>query len=293
MPKKGLSTGNMGKKIITRCTHCLFILIISLLPTISTANKYDEPAYKLKTIVLDAGHGGDKPGARGKSSLEKDIALEVTLKLGKAIEEALPGVKVVYTRTTDVDMDLYKRIEFANEKKADLFISIHCNAAANRRERRRNKAGKYYYVNVPNTTPRGTETLVSGFNRLGEQDAAVRENADLLLEENYEENYQGFDPKDPESYIILSLMKNQYREQSIRLASNIQDEFTKSGRIDRGVKEQGLAVLARAGMPAVLTEIGFISNPQEEQYMKSQSGQSEIVKNLLDAIKAYKRQVER
>lgn len=270
-----------------------FLLLIITIPTIATANKYDDPIYKIKTIVLDAGHGGDKPGARGRSSLEKDIALSVVLKLGKAIEAELPGVKVLYTRTTDVDVDLYKRIEFANKNKADLFISVHCNAAAAKRERRRNKAGKYYYVTVPNTTPRGTETLVSGFGRLGEQDAAVRENADMLLEENYEENYQGFDPNDPESYIIFSLMKNQYREQSIKLASFMQQEYTKSGRIDRGVKEQGLAVLAAAGMPAVLTEIGFISNPQEEELMKSNAGQSEIVKNLLNSIKSYKRQVER
>lgn len=247
----------------------------------------------MRTVVLDAGHGGPIPGAKGPTALEKDIALQVALKLGKAIEEALPGVKVMYTRDTDVNVDLYKRIEFANQNKADIFISIHCNAAPHKRERRRNSKGKYYYVNVPNRTARGTETLVSGYNRLGEQDAAIRENADILLEDNYEENYQGFDPSDPESYVIFSLMKNQYREQSIKLASLMQDEFARVGRVDRGVKEQGLAVLARAAMPAVLTEIGFISHPDEERYMKSDAGQAEIVENLLNAIKAYKRQVER
>ena len=283
---------DMINKRFTQYIH-YFLFLFIIIPTVTFANKYRDSVYTIKTIVLDAGHGGDIPGARGASSLEKNVALEVTLKLGKAIEAEIPGVKVYYTRTTDINVDLYKRIEFANEKKADIFISVHCNAAPERRVRRKNSKGVYYTARVPNTTVSGTETLVSGFSRLDEQDVAVRENADLLLEENYEENYPGFDPNDPESFIILQLMKNQYREQSIKLAALMQREYTKSGRVDRGVWEKSLAVLARAGMPAVLTEIGFISNPNEETYMKSEKGQAEIVKNLVDAIKAYKRQVER
>jgi N-acetylmuramoyl-L-alanine amidase len=139
---------------------------------------------------------------------------------------------------------------------------------------------------------RGVETFVSGFNRLGQQDAALRENASMLLEKDYKDNYDGFDPKDPESIIIFSLMKNQFREQSIKLASLMQTEYIATGRIDRGVKEQSLAVLAKAGMPAVLTEIGFISSPQEEEYMTSEYGQTEIVSCLLKAIQTYKKQVE-
>lgn len=268
-----------------------FVLLLFMGSTLSaqTADQTsgDEPNYRIRTIVLDPGHGGAKPGARGTKSLEKDIVLQVTLKLGKAIEEALPDVKVYYTRTTDVDMDLYKRTEFANQKKADIFISIHCNAAPNRRVTRNGRR-----VSVVNTEPHGTETLVLGFDRMGQQDAAIRENADILLEENHQENYD-FNPTDPETFLIFSLMKNQFREQSIKLASAIQKEFASRGRVDRGVKEQSLAVLARAGMPAVLTEIGFLSNPQEEQYMLSEIGQSEIVTNLLNAIKAYKRLTER
>src|SRR5690606_25226682 len=206
-----------------------FLFLLTSLPTFASANKYADSIYTIRSIVLDAGHGGDKPGARGSSSLEKHLALQVTLKLGKAIEAQIPGVKVYYTRTTDVDVDLYKRIEFANNKRADLFISIHCNSVPAKLARRIS----------------GTETFVSGFSRLGEQEAAVRENADILLEENYEDNYQGFDPKDPESYIVFSLMKNQFRDQSIRLASLIQGEYVKSGRPDRGVQELSLAVLAR------------------------------------------------
>ncbi|MFC3197816.1 N-acetylmuramoyl-L-alanine amidase [Parapedobacter deserti] len=269
-----------------------FLSALLFIPTASSANKYRDSVYTVKTVVLDAGHGGPISGAPGATSMEKDIALQVVLKLGKAIEREMPGVKVLYTRTTDVNVELYKRIELANKNKADLFISVHCNATPATRVRRRNSKGKYYYTTVQNKSTRGTETFVSGFHRLGEQDAAIRENADILLEDNYQENYQGFDPNDPASYIVFSLMKNQFRGQSIKLASLIQEQYAKSGREDRGVKELGLAVLAAAGMPAVLTEIGFISNPDEETYMKSERGQAEIVKNLLDAIKAYKRQVE-
>jgi len=267
----------MDKKAIVKLfKRKALVFLFCLLPLYGPFAQSDseDPSYKIKTIVLDAGHGGSKPGAVSRRTLEKDLALDITVKLGKAIEAALPDVKVYYTRTTDVDVDIYKRTEFANEKKADIFISIHCNSVKNR-------------------TALGTETLVLGFNMLGNQDAAIRENADILLEENYEENYQGFDPSDPETFIIFSLMRHQYREQSIKLASAIQKEFAGIGRIDRGVKEQTLGVLAKAGMPAVLTEIGFLSNPTEEDYMRSQKGQEEIVKNLLDAIKAYKRQTER
>jgi len=133
---------------------------------------------------------------------------------------------------------------------------------------------------------------VSGFGRLDEQDVVMRENESILLEKDYKENYEGYDPKDPESIILLSLMKNAFREQSIKLASFMQEEYIQNGRIDRGVKEQSLAVLAKAGMPAVLTEIGFISNPEEEEYINSESGQNEIVANLLKAIQTYKKQAE-
>lgn len=281
----------MEQKIKFQPFFFIFLLIYTIsIPhsLIAQAAADDESTYHIRTIVLDPGHGGNKPGTVGKKSKEKDIVLEVALKLGKAIERELPDVKVHYTRTTDVDVDIYKRTALANEKKADLFISIHCNAAPYKRVRQGNR-----WVNTMNTGPRGTETLVLGFNYLGNQDAALRENADILLEENFEENYQGFDPNDPESYIIFSLMRNQYRDQSIKLASAIQKEFTKRGRVDRGVKEQKLAVLMNAGMPAILTELGFLSNPEEEAYMLSEKGQEEIVQNLLDAIKQYKRQTER
>lgn len=265
-----------------RFINCLIlsIFLTSLFnPLNSSASvNYKYNKSKVKLIVIDAGHGGQDGSTRGIFSKEKDVALEVALRLGKAIESKLPDVKVIYTRKTDVFVNLYDRIGIANKEKADIFISIHCNSMG---------------FNVKNRTQvRGTETLVSGFGRIGEQDAALRENASVLLEKNYKDNYEGFDPNDPESYIIFSLMKNAYRDQSIKLASLLQDEYVKSGRVNRGVKEQSLAVLARAGMPAILTEIGFISNPTEEKYMNSEEGQEEIVNNIVNAIAIFKKQIE-
>lgn len=258
-------------------TSVLTFFSILLLPLLSFSEN-TEALFRIKTVVIDAGHGGHDGSTRGLIAREKDVALQVALKLGKAIEKTLPDVRVVYTRTEDVFIPLYERIAVANKVKADLFISIHCNSMPSNMKNR--------------SSVRGTETFVSGFNRLGQQDAALRENASLLLEKDYKDNYDGFDPNDPESIIIFSLMKNQFRDQSIKLATLMQNEYVATGRIDRGVKEQSLAVLAKAGMPAVLTEIGFISSPQEEEYMTSEYGQNEIVNCLLKAIQTYKKQVE-
>ena len=168
--------------------------------------------YKLKKIVIDAGHGGNKPGAAGSFSSEKNIALQVALKLGRKLESELPGVKILYTRKSDIDVSLYKRAEIANAAKADLFISIHCNSMPDRRvsaghtTKRGKKIPKYTYTK--DRTTRGTETFVAGSHRLHEQDGAIRENADIRLEKDYKKHYDGYDPKDPETFIILSLFKN-------------------------------------------------------------------------------------
>lgn len=255
-------------------------------------------AYKVKTIVVDAGHGGNKPGARGSISLEKNVALEVALKLGKKIERELPDVKVLYTRKTDVDVDFYKRAALANDNNADLFISIHCNSMPDRRVlvgHTKNKNGKRVpkYAYEKNKTTSGTETFVAGSHRLNEQDAAIRENEDIKLEKNYKQNYDGYDPNDPQTFIILSLFKNLFRDKSLKLARLIQENYTNNdGRVNRGVKEQGLLILQRCGLPAVLTEIGFISNPTEEKYMNSENGQEEIVNSIFKAIKTYKTETE-
>jgi len=234
-------------------------------------------AVKPLTIVVDAGHGGKDGSTRGLFSREKDVALAVALLLGETIEKEIPNSKVIYTRTEDVFIPLYERIAIANRAHADLFISIHCNSMPSNMRNR--------------TESRGVETFVSGSGRLGEQEVAVRENASILLEKNFKDNYEGYDPTDPESFIVLSLMKNAYRRQSIKLAKLIQDQYIQNGRVDRGVKEQSLAVLAKAGMPAVLTEIGFISNPSEEEYINSLSGRQEIVQNIKNAILEYTKPV--
>jgi N-acetylmuramoyl-L-alanine amidase len=253
--------------------------------------------YKVKTIVIDAGHGGDKPGAAGSYSLEKNVTLQVALKLGKKFEEDMPEVKILYTRKTDIDVPFFKRADIANDSKADIFISIHCNSMPDNRvvtgytKKNGRKVPKYAYVK--NKTTRGTETFVAGSHRLNEQDAAIRENADITLEKDYKKNYDGYDPNDPETFIILSLFKNTYRDKSLKLARLIQNRYVNdNNRIDRGVKEQGLVILQRAGLPAVLTEIGFISNPTEEDYINSASGQAEIVSSIFNAVKTYKKEIE-
>ncbi len=287
-------TRNLNVKKLTLFVTTIFTLTLTT-SSITPLPSEQEPksvGHPVRTIVLDAGHGGKDNGAVGRKSNEKDIALEVALKLGQKIESEMPDVKVLYTRKTDIFLPLYERPALANKHKADLFISIHCNSA-NGTKRVKNSRGRWINTTVRRPNVTGTETFVCGFNRLGSQDVAIRENASILLEDNYEENYGGFDPKDPSSMIVFQLMKNQYRRESIKLASNMQDQFSKSNRPNRGVQELSLAVLSTAGMPAVLTELGFMSSPTEEDYMLSAAGQKEIVQNLFDAIKTYKTAVER
>lgn len=252
------------------------ILIISLSIVFAyKINVANAQSYKMKTIVIDAGHGGVKPGAAGKFSLEKNIALKVALKLGKMIEDELPGIKVIQTRKTDVDVDWYRRAEMANDAKADLFISIHCNS-----------------MPKGNTTTKGTETFVGAYRRINEMDAGLRENEEILKDKNYKKK-DTYNPTDPEELIMLSLYKSLYRTKSLALAKLIQKNYTEvNKRANRGVKEQGILILQRCAMPSVLTEIGFISNLEEEEYMNSESGQLEIITAIVNAIKQYKKEIE-
>ena len=282
--------------------NAILMLFICLTTHLLSNNQVFAQEYKIKTIVIDAGHGGKDGSTRGEYSTEKDVALKTALRLGKLIADNVKDVKVIYTRTDDTFIPLYERIGIANNAKADIFISIHCNDMPLVAKRYissyvRNKKGKkvpvYKTRYSKSTSTKGTETFVSGIGRVNEQDEAIkRENASIFLEDNYKENYDGFNPNDPESAIILSLMKNTFRTQSLKLAKLVQDEYVNVGRINRGVQEKSLAVLARAGMPAILTEIGFISNPTEEDYMNSEAGQIEITECLLKAIQAYKVSVE-
>ena len=282
--------------------NVILMLFISILIIITSGNQALAQEYKIKTIVIDAGHGGRDGSTRGLYSTEKDVALKTALHLGAAIQEQMKDVKVIYTRSTDEFIPLYERIAIANNAKADLFISIHCNDMPVHRSTvitgyRKNSKGKRVPVTETvyrkSTSTKGVETFVSGMGRMNEQDEVIkRENAAIFLEDNYKENYEGFDPNNPENYIILSLMKNTFRTQSLKLAKLVQDQYVSVGRVNRGVQEKSLAVLARAGMPAILTEIGFISNPDEENYMNSEAGQTEITECLLKAIQNYRKGIE-
>ncbi|MGM9475875.1 N-acetylmuramoyl-L-alanine amidase family protein [Pedobacter sp. GSP4] len=252
-------------------------LLVTLLFILTLTTQFAfAQGYKIKTIVIDPGHGGRKPGASGSFSKEKDVSLKIALKLGEILKEELPDIKIIFTRRTDIDVDLYRRAEIANEANADLFISVHCNS-----------------MPPGNKHIKGVETLVAGSHRLKEQDAAIRENADIKLEKNYKTKYDGYDPNNPSSFILLSLLKNTFRDKSIKFAKLIQNSYiNRDERFSRGVKEQGVLVLQRCGMPAVLTEVGFISNTDEEKYINSQKGQSEIANSIFDAIKTYKKNIE-
>lgn len=231
---------------------------------------------KTFTVVIDAGHGGKDPGARGTIIDEKEINLSVALKLGGLITTTNEDVRVIYTRQTDRFIELDERANIANRNKADLFISIHTNSV---------KKG---------STVRGTETYTLGLARTDENlEVAMRENSAILLEDNYLQKYEGFDPNSSESYIIFEFMQNKHMEQSIGLASEIQKFFTSADRTNRGVRQAGFLVLRKTSMPSVLVELGYISNREEERFMKSANGQSQLANALYSAFIKYKREYDR
>ena len=236
----------------------------------------EDPPNGIRTVVIDAGHGGKDPGAVGKKGKEKDIALSIALQVGNYIEENIPEVKVIYTRKKDVYVELWKRAEIANKAEADLFISIHVNA-----------------LHKPDV--HGTLTLVLGQHRADENlDVAMRENSVILLEEDYEITYEGFDPTSTESYIMFTLMQKTYFKQSIEFGDYVQDQFReRAQRKDLGVREQGILVLAQTAMPGVLVETGFISNAEEEQYLMSKYGQEIIASAIYRGFKEYKEEIDR
>jgi N-acetylmuramoyl-L-alanine amidase len=256
----------------------LFFIILFIFNSTDQAwcqERTDDEDYKIRTVVIDPGHGGKDSGAKGKTSYEKDIVLAIGLKLGKYIEENIPDVKVVYTRVTDEFIPLYRRAEIANETDADLFISIHANGWSDAKSS-------------------GTETLVLGLHRSDENfEVAKRENSVILLEEDYTARYENFDPNSLESYIIFSLMQNIFDNQSISFAGRVQDQFReRARRKDRGVKRQGLLVLAQTAMPGVLIETGFITNPDEERYLNSHEGQDYMASAIYRAFREYKEDIE-
>jgi N-acetylmuramoyl-L-alanine amidase len=236
----------------------------------------EDPPKGIHTVVIDAGHGGRDPGAVGKNAKEKDIALSIALKVGAYIEENVLDVKVIYTRKKDVFVELMDRAEIANQAEADLFVSIHVNAIAR-------------------PSAKGTLTLVLGQHRADENfDVAVRENSVILLEEDYETRYEGFNPKSTESHIMFSLMQKTYFKQSIEFGDFVQDQFRdRAGRKDLGVREQGILVLAQTSMPGVLVETGFITNQDEEKFLMSKYGQEIIASAIYRGFKEYKEEIDR
>ncbi len=252
----------------------LFILTnFSFLLSATAADKEVVPVHKIGTIVLDAGHGGNDNGARYFGKEEKNIVLDVILRLGKLINQNLSDVKVVYTRDQDVFIPLHQRADIANRNKADLFVSVHANACS---------SSSIY----------GAETYVLGLHRSQENLAvAEKENSVILLESDHTSRYEGFDPNSPESYVVFELVQDQYLNQSIDLATKIQKSFSSTAeRINRGVKQAGFLVLRRTAMPSVLIEIGYLTNQHENEYLSSESGRQFIAQSIFNAIKEYKTQ---
>jgi N-acetylmuramoyl-L-alanine amidase len=234
------------------------------------------PSFHFRTIIIDAGHGGKDPGAHGAYSKEKNVALAIAKKLRTAITEQIPSLNVVMTRTTDNFVELHRRDEIAAENKGNLFISIHCNSSPER------------------VSPdRGVLLLVYGYHRKGEQLEAIRENASVYMEKDYQKKYNGYGENSAINAILLSAYQQKFRKQCIRFADLVNREFTKEdGRHSLGVREQGVLVLQQSAMPAVLIETGYINNPKDEAYLTSPEGQAEIVQSIIRAIKKYKQSVD-
>ena len=262
----------INKNIFKKCVRLfLLILFFVVCPHHSFSQSKETKTF---VVVLDAGHGGHDTGNRGSGYLEKKIALNIVLKIGKQLEK-IPGLKVIYTRKTDVFVELIQRANIANKADADLFISVHCDAFT---------SSKAF----------GAGTFVLGLHANDRNfQVAKKENAVIFLEDDYEQNYDGFDPNDPESVISLILMQETYLDQSIEAASTIQKSFVNNlRRKDRTVKQAGFVVLKYTYMPSVLVETGFLTNSKEGAYLNSTKGQSNMADAIAKAIVNYKNQRE-
>ncbi len=258
---------------------CIALVLVACCASTLTAQVGVRDPNRIRTIVLDAGHGGKDPGNLGTGRYkitEKHISLNVAKLVGKYVNEAFPEVNVVYTREDDRFIELMERTNIANRAKADVFISIHCNANDNK-------------------DPHGCETYVMGLHKTeANMRVAQKENEAILLEEGHELKYDGYDPKDPESMIALSLRQNIHLDHSLLLASLIQKQFKERvGRPDRGVKQAGFLVISYTTMPSVLIELGFLTNPTEEDYLQTAEGQEYMASAIYRAFKEYKAIVEK
>jgi len=304
----------------------IFFVSSIILLFVFSAPGQDIPLKTIKTIVIDPGHGGLDPGARGTFSNEADVSLDVALKLGKAIQQEYPDIKIIYTRTTDIlagnkankDLANRYRADLANESGGELFIAIHCNSAGKhpggwyekrvvakipktKTVKQKGKLVKKKYYEYQYETywvenaAKGTETYVWAVNKSEAKLNSVSQNNDYTGEIDSTSVITLPDPKDPTEKARMLLYALNYFRKSLTLAGFIENEFTTAGRISRGVKQRndkGIWVLQATGMPSVLVEIGFISNKEEEEYINSENGQKEIVSNIFNAFKAYKERLE-
>ena len=230
--------------------------------------------YRLRTVVLDAGHGGKDRGCAGARAREADVALDLILALGKQIQQNMPDVKVIYTRKTDIFIELDERAAIANRNHADLFISIHCNAGPRQSH--------------------GTEVWTMGLHKTDANlGVAQRENAVILQEKDYKSRYDGFDPRSPQSHILFSLFQSAYITNSLRFAQRVDRQLrTAVSRPSRGVKQAGFLVLWKSTMPSVLIESGFLTNPAEERYLNDKANQTYMAAGIYRAFREYKRELE-
>ena len=248
----------------------LLFLLITFLAFPGVAQK-DGKTFK---VVIDAGHGGKDPGCLGKYNKEKDVVLNIALKTGKLISDNCPNVKVIYTRNTDVFVELYRRAKIANDNHADLFISFHCNASENK-------------------NANGIDTWVMGLHKSEANLAVARaENSAMLKEKNYEQNYGGFNPNSPESAVMFSLYSTAYLNNSILLADKVQKNLIGTTHLrDRGVNQAGYWVLWAVSMPSILIEMGFLTNPTEEQFLSEEKNKAAIANAIYSAFASYYSQV--
>ena len=264
--------------IFSRNAIGLLLLAIFFLNTSFTDDKKKTNS-KIKTIVIDPGHGGHDPGNLGTGRYkitEKHIALDISLKLGDYIKNSFPDIEVIFTRkTNDKFLKLGERTQLANDNNADLFISVHCDA-------------------FTNPSANGAGVYVMGMSKLkANMDIAMKENAVIYLEDDYKENYDGFDPNSPESYIVFSLTQNTHLEQSLNIAEEVEQQFsTKAKRKSRGVKQAPFYVISRANMPSILIECGFLTNPKEEDFLHSKTGQDYLASAIFRAFRTYKENFE-
>ena len=247
-----------------------FFLVIALLLFVN--NFHSQTKMGIKTVVIDAGHGGKDPGAIGIHKVrEKDVVLATALKLGELIKKNYPDVKVIYTRKDDRFIGLAERASIANKAKADLFISLHSNVAAN-------------------SNARGFEAWVLGLHKSqAALNVAKLENSSILMEDGYNSKYESFNPNDPDSYIVLSMRQNAFLDQSLMFADLIVKDAVNSIHVkSRGVKQAGFVVLYRTTMPSVLIELGFLSNAEEEKFLGNQEGQQQLAQTIFNSFSKYK-----